>query len=54
MSKRVPCSPMPGQSNPELKHVSGAQRVMLLMIAVGFVVLVGLLAYLPGVASSLK
>jgi hypothetical protein len=39
--------PVVGQPNPELEHVSGPQRVMLLMIAVGFVVLAGLLLCLP-------
>jgi hypothetical protein len=42
---------MVGQPNPELEHISGAQKVMLLFIAIGFIVLVGLVAYLPSVAT---
>jgi hypothetical protein len=34
--------------------MSGPQKATLAVIAVGFVALVGLLAYLPVVASSLK
>jgi hypothetical protein len=39
--------PVVGQPNPELEHVSTPQRVMLMMIAIGFGVLAGLLLYLP-------
>jgi hypothetical protein len=51
MFKRVPFSLMPGQPNPELEHVSGTQKLFLLFIAVGFIALVGLLAYLPSIAT---
>lgn len=47
-------SPMVGKPNPELGRVSGPQKVFLLFIAVGFLVLVGLLAYLPSVAAPFK
>lgn len=45
---------MPGQPNPELEHVSGPQKLFLLFIAVGFIGLVGLLAYLPNLATPFK
>jgi hypothetical protein len=45
---------MPGQPNPELDHVSGAQKLFLLFIAVGFIGLVRLLAYLPNLATPFK
>jgi hypothetical protein len=45
---------MVGKPNPEFEHVSGPQKLMLLAIAVGFVVLVGLLAYLPDVSAQLR
>jgi hypothetical protein len=54
MSKKVPFSPMPGQPNPELEHMNGPQKAMLAIIAVGFLLLIGLLAYLPVVGSALK
>jgi len=38
---------MIGKPNPELERVGGPQKVFLLFIAVGFLVLVALLAYLP-------
>jgi hypothetical protein len=43
---------MPGQPNPELERISGPQKLFLFFIAVGFLVLIGLLAYLPGMATS--
>jgi hypothetical protein len=45
---------MPGQPNPDLEHVSGAQKLFLCFIAIGFLVLIGLLAYLPGIATPFK
>jgi hypothetical protein len=51
MINRLPLSPMPGQPNPELERVSAPQKVFLLFIVVGFLLLVGLLAYLPGLAT---
>jgi hypothetical protein len=54
MFKRVPFSPMPGQPNPQLEHVSGAQKLFLLFIAVGFIGLITLLAYLPNVSAQLN
>jgi hypothetical protein len=36
-----------GQSNPEFEGDSSSQKIMLLVIAVGFIVLTGLLLYLP-------
>jgi len=41
MTQRESLSPMVGQPNPELERINGFQRVMLLVIAVGFIVLVG-------------
>ena len=43
-----------GLRNPELERVSGPQKLFLLFIALGFIVLVGLLAYLPSVAAPSK
>ena len=37
---------MVGKPNPELERISGPQKVMLLFVAVGFV-LIGLLALMP-------
>jgi hypothetical protein len=54
MPERLPFSPMPGQPNPELEHASGFQKAMLAVLAIGFVVLVGLLAYLPSLATPFK
>lgn len=41
--------PVPGQPNPQLERISGPQKLFLLFIAVGLLVLIGSLAYLPGV-----
>jgi hypothetical protein len=49
-----PLSAMVGKPNPELERVTGLQKFFLLFIAVGFLVLVGLLAYLPSVAAPFK
>jgi hypothetical protein len=46
--------PVPGQPNPELERISGPQRLFLLFIAVGFIGLITLLAYLPNVSAQLK
>ena len=43
--------PVVGQTNPELERISGPQKFFMLFIAVGFITLVGLLAYLPNVAT---
>jgi hypothetical protein len=43
-----------GQSNPELERISGPQKFFMLFIAIGFIALVGLLAYLPNVAPPFK
>lgn len=45
---------MPGQPNHVLEHVSGAQKLFLCFIAVGFLFLIGLLAYLPDLATPFK
>ena len=37
-----PLSPMVGKPNPELERVSGPQKLFLLFMAVGIIVLVGL------------
>jgi hypothetical protein len=42
------------QPNPELERISGPQKLFLLFIVVGFIGLVGLLAYLPNVATPFK
>lgn len=47
-------TPMVGQPNPELERISGPQKLFLLFIAIGFFVLVGLLAYLPDLATPFK
>jgi hypothetical protein len=56
MSKFNPVigEPVLGQPNPELERISGPQKLFLLFIAVGFIGLVGLLAYLPDVATPFK
>ncbi|WP_158081499.1 hypothetical protein [Nitrobacter vulgaris] len=46
--------PVPGQPNPELERISGSQKLSLLFIAVGFVSLVALLAYLPDLATPFR
>ena len=45
---------MAGKPNPELERVTGLQKVLIAVIVVGFIVLIGLLAYLPSVAMPLK
>jgi hypothetical protein len=42
-----------GEPNPELAKISGLQKVMLLFVAVGFIVLIGLLAFMPSVTTHL-
>ncbi|MDR6302744.1 cell division protein FtsL [Nitrobacter vulgaris] len=54
MTERERLSPVPGEPNPELGKIGGPQKAMLLMIAVGFIVLIGLIAYLPDVATTFK
>lgn len=44
--------PEVGKPNPELGRVTGVQKVMLLFIVVGLIVLIGLLAYLPSIAAT--
>jgi len=46
MTRREPLSPVAGQPNPELERVTSLQKVLIAVIAVGFFVLIGLLAYL--------
>ena len=46
--------PVLDQPNPELERISGPQKLFLLFIVVGFIGLVGLLAYLPNVATPFK
>jgi hypothetical protein len=45
---------MVGQPNPELERVTGPQKVFLSLFVVGFIVLVGLLAYLPKLGTALN
>jgi hypothetical protein len=47
-------TPLPGQPNPELEHVSNPQKLFMFLIAVGFITLVGLVAFLPDVAMPIK
>jgi len=54
VSNREPFSPMGGQPNPELERVTSLQKVLIAIIAIGFFVLIGLLAYLPNVATPFK
>ncbi|WP_165475277.1 hypothetical protein [Nitrobacter sp. Nb-311A] len=56
MSKLDPIigEPVAGEPNPELERVSGPQKVFVFLIAVGFIVLIGLLADLPSVAKLLR
>jgi hypothetical protein len=54
MSDPIIGEPVPGLPNPELERTSGPQKLFLLFIAVGFNTLVGLLAYLPDVATPFK
>lgn len=49
-----PLSPMVGKPNPELERVSGLQKIMIAVTVVGFIILIGLLAYLPSVAAPFK
>jgi hypothetical protein len=46
--------PVVGQPNPELERISGPQKLFILFIAIGFITLVGLLAYLPDAAMPFK
>jgi hypothetical protein len=46
--------PVPGQPNPELERINGPQKLFMLFIAVGFVSLVALLAYLPELATPFR
>jgi len=54
MTRREPLSPVAGQPNPELQRVTGLQKVLIAVIAVGFFVLIGLVVYLRSVATPLK
>jgi hypothetical protein len=45
---------VPGQPKSELERISGPQKLSLLFIAVGFVSLVALLAYLPDLATPFR
>jgi hypothetical protein len=47
VTRRKPLSPVVGQSNPGFEGDSSTQKIMLLIITVGFIVLTGLLLYLP-------
>jgi hypothetical protein len=47
--KRESLLPVVGQPNPQLEHISGPQKVMLLIIALGVIVLIGAFLYLPNV-----
>ena len=51
LNNQIIGEPVLGQRNPELERISGPQMLFMLFIAVGFVTLVGLLAYLPNVAT---
>ena len=46
--------PVVGQTNPELERISGPKKFFVLFIAIGFITLVGLLAYLPNVAAPFR